>query len=78
LTEQAKRVEDWTHIDHDAICYYKAGGVWYLYVRGLLGNLGGHDVTENANGTITVSPSILIKGKQTIHGYLENGIWRDV
>lgn len=46
----------------------------------LMGNLGDHDVTEHDDGTITVSPSILIKqwnGKQW-HGYLERGVWREV
>jgi hypothetical protein len=47
----------------------------------LTGNLSKHEVTEHPDGTITVSPSILIgkytPGKQW-HGYLERGIWREV
>lgn len=48
--------------------------------NGHLGNLGAHDVTEHDDGTITVSPSILISNPQQgelYHGYLEHGAWRD-
>lgn len=47
----------------------------------LLGNLSKHEVVEHEDGTITVSPSILIrsphKGTEW-HGFLEKGIWREV
>lgn len=50
----------------------------------LSGNLSGHQVTEHEDGTITVSPSILIQytwGNPPIsvewHGYLERGVWRE-
>ncbi len=38
-----------------------------------------HAVTEHEDGTITVSPSILVgdRGKKQWHGYLERGIWRE-
>jgi hypothetical protein len=46
------------------------------------GSLDGHDVIEHEDGTITVSPSILIKGgpdwEELWHGYLEHGDWRKV
>ncbi len=44
------------------------------------GMLSDHDVTEHPDGTITVSPSILVEGDhgKTWHGYLERGIWREV
>lgn len=48
------------------------------------GNLGNHQVAEHEDGTITVSPSILIGpgaiGREgpTWHGYLERGVWREV
>lgn len=45
-----------------------------------LGNLSNHTVTENSDGTITVTPSILIRqgdGK-TWHGYLVGGVWTKV
>jgi hypothetical protein len=48
-----------------------------------LGSLEAHDVVEHEDGTITVSPSILITsedetGKYSWHGYLEKGVWRTV
>lgn len=43
-------------------------------------NLSGHEVVEHEDGTITVSPSILITGRLGLqwHGYLERGWWREV
>lgn len=57
-------------------------GTWFARPPGSqLGNLSAHDVAEHEDGTITVSPSILITelgdGK-TWHGYLERGVWREV
>ena len=54
----------------------------------LIATLGQHTVTEHEDGTITVSPSILVGGnypnspkewaeKHTWHGFLEHGIWRE-
>lgn len=45
-----------------------------------VGSLGKHQVTEHEDGTITVSPSILVYGHhdKTWHGYLEKGVWREV
>ena len=47
--------------------------------NGLLGTIDGkiHVITEEADNTITVSPSILIKPNEW-HGYLEKGVWREV
>ena len=47
------------------------------------GNLARHDVTEHDDGTITVSPSILVNTRwldtdYQWHGYLEHGEWRTV
>jgi hypothetical protein len=57
-------------------------GWWYCRTpNGERGNLGNHDVTEHEDGTITVSPSILVGATQDgpgWHGYLERGIWREV
>lgn len=42
-------------------------------------NLANHQVTEHEDGTITVSPSILVWGggqPGEWHGYLERGVWR--
>lgn len=44
----------------------------------LVANLSGHTVTEHADGTITVSPSIEVSNHQgRWHGFLERGIWRE-
>lgn len=58
--------------------YWKnAGGLWWAYCpRGGVGVLSDHQVTEHEDGTITVSPSILMPG--VWHGYLERGVWREV
>lgn len=52
---------------------------WAVSPNGHLGNLDAHEVTEHEDGTITVSPSILISepnGTELWHGYLEHGVWR--
>jgi hypothetical protein len=53
--------------------------------NGLYCNLAAHQIQEHEDGTITVSPSILVKGHatragndQVWHGYLEKGTWREV
>ena len=65
--------------------YGKLDGIWYCIPPGnekLLGCLRGHKVVEHEDGTITVSPSILISyeggdGNWSWHGFLERGVWRD-
>jgi hypothetical protein len=60
-------------------CNHK--GIWWgCTPNGLLGNLSNHDVVEHPDGTISVSPSILVTdGKDATkwHGYLEFGVWRE-
>ena len=59
-------------------------GCWYArppMERAHLGSLANHEVTEHADGTISVTPSILITGEDAEgdirwHGYLERGLWR--
>jgi len=56
-------------------------GMWVCMVpNGLCGNLSAHRVTEHEDGTITVSPSILVSTMRSSdgswHGFLEKGIWR--
>ena len=59
------------------------GAAWYWYVvtpNGMLGCLASHQVVEHEDGTITVTPSILITGgdsSKSWHGYLEHGAWRE-
>lgn len=56
-------------------------GTWFACApNGLLANLHNHQVTEHEDGTITVSPSILVsdgRGGHRWHGYLEQGVWRE-
>jgi hypothetical protein len=56
-------------------------GFWYASVpNGYSANLAGHQVVEHDDGTITVSPSILVRNGQydeLWHGYLERGVWRE-
>ena len=59
-------------------------GKWYFCCPkgGSIGNLANHQVTEHEDGTITVSPSILVESpwqpQKNWHGYLEHGIWKEV
>lgn len=55
-------------------------GGWHCVPPGtnLLGNLGAHTIEEHGDGTITVTPSILITGHDaTYHGFLTKGEWRE-
>lgn len=58
-------------------------GTWYAVVPDEnigMGNLSEHEVTEHEDGTITVSPSILVEdfNGHNWHGFLERGVWREV
>ncbi len=58
------------------------GKWWCMPPRGVNGPAAGgclvnHTVTEHEDGTITVSPSILLPGACTYHGFLEHGQWRE-
>lgn len=83
MSEQVKRVRNFSGIDPESICYWKHEGLneWYIHFpdRGagdLMGNLANHTVTENEDGTITVTPSILTWNKvERRHGFLTKGIW---
>lgn len=90
MAEQALRLPTPTEpgqfpegFDISRICYW-FDRIWYLYLpRGGLGNLAGHQVTEHEDGTITVSPSVLLtstrKGSanpdKRRHGFLKRGAW---
>lgn len=81
-----KRLEDGHEGTWEPIpgAYWKTDrGTWTAWTpNGLLANLAAHKVFELADGTITVSPSILVTAPHATpsrwHGYLENGIWREV
>jgi hypothetical protein len=53
-------------------------GVWMCRPPGShMGSLQGHQVNEHTDGSISVTPSILIDdGRTKWHGYLTNGEWR--
>lgn len=58
-------------------------GEWYCVTpSGRFGGLSKHSVVEHEDGTITVSPSILVSepniDNTPYHGYLERGVWREV
>jgi hypothetical protein len=61
--------------------YGRIDGKWWIRPpRGSMGLLDLHTVTEHEDGTITVSPSILLEsmdGNVLWHGYLERGVWRE-
>ena len=54
------------------------GKPWCWYTRDPNGDIcsigDNHTVTENADGTITVSPS-LINPNGSYHGFLRDGVW---
>lgn len=54
-------------------------GIWYAKAPGLksgFGSLQNHQVTEHDDGTISVSPSIVMENHTGyFHGFLKNGIW---
>lgn len=65
--------------------YSNWNGLWVICTpNGKHGNITKHTVVEHEDGTLTVSPSILINtsidgGKTWIeewHGFLEHGVWR--
>ncbi len=76
---------EWPQADFSdsEMSYWKEKGIWYLYLPGCgIGNLSAHKIVEHEDGTITISPSILVTGhddekRVQRHGYLERGIWRD-
>jgi hypothetical protein len=84
MEEQTVRIKGYAELIHDKICYYKHDDIWYLYLPKCgLGNLKAHDIIENPDGTISVTPSILVTGHDEgkpmqRHGYLTNGVWKEV
>jgi hypothetical protein len=61
----------------------RADDNWYACCPdGSCANLTSHEVTEHEDGTITVTPSILVSTMRNgekiplWHGFLERGVWR--
>lgn len=79
---QGRRVYDTDLFKPGDYGRHPVSGTWYACSpAGHLGNLAAHDVVEHQDGTITVSPSILVsdtKDNELWHGYLEQGVWREV
>lgn len=72
---QGRRVQEY---EHTPGAYWKHDDKWYAVTpNGMLAGLANHAITEHEDGTITVSPSILVRGHDgEWHGYLERGVWR--
>jgi len=76
---------EWTEETRPIGGYWKINGQWHgMTPNGHMCNMSKHTVTEHEDGTITVSPSILVsttspnKGNtvELWHGFLERGVWR--
>lgn len=69
----------WDHGLPKPGAYWKVDDVWYgCCPNGLLCNLKNHNVIEHQDGSITVTPSILVKAgwrHEQWHGYLTKGEW---
>lgn len=77
---QGRRVQNDNNDAMEIGDYWYAHGHWWAHTpRGLIANLSKHEVIEHEDGTISVSPSILVTSYDgQWHGYLERGIWREV
>ena len=84
----AKRIKGYSELDESAVCYWKLDdGSWMLWLpderiehfNGLLAGLKNHTVQEHEDGTISVSPSVLVTNRNIArHGFFERGVWREV
>jgi hypothetical protein len=80
-----KRHPDGTALSsNDLGGYCRDGDVWVCVTpNGRIGDLSGHEVVEHADGTISVSPSILVYpdeggwSRPGWHGYLRCGVWSE-
>lgn len=84
MSELAKHIKGMEELDDSSICYWHTSEGWFLYLPGCgIGGLGLHQITEHEDGSITASPSVLMKGHKDgqpthRHGFLEHGVWREV
>lgn len=86
MSEQtAIRIYNFSGIQEDQVCYWfnHAENVWFIYLPGCgAGSLRAHVIEEHPDGTITVTPSIRMRGHDNgapteKHGHLTRGVWRD-
>lgn len=81
---QGRRIDPPPHSWGTGACPFQPGDYWKeddgwhaCCPDGQLANLSSHHITEHVDGTITVQPSILVRGGpgEIWHGYLQNGQW---
>lgn len=76
---KAQRVEDIAEAAKtpNKISYWKENDGWWVWMPGVgAASVRKHGATENADGTLTLNPSLLMTGgKFHRHGYLQNGCW---
>lgn len=78
---QGRRRDSDDYLNLEAGDYTVREGVAWVCLPSGAGpsNLRTWDLTEHDDGTITVSPSIQdVSVANGWHGYLENGVWREV
>ena len=79
-----RRIETMDDLDssQDA-CWKDENGCWWVYLIGCgAGILSNHNVEEHVDGSISVTPSILMYGHKDgvpskRHGFLVRGEWKD-
>jgi hypothetical protein len=84
-----KRVYDLEPHEYERGDYGRWHDMWFCRAPGndeeprrFTGNLSNHEVVEHEDGTITVTPSILVSYtwagvEHSWHGYLRNGEWSE-
>jgi len=77
---KAYRIKGHSELNEEEISYWQVSdGTWLLNLPGVgIGSLAKHTVEEHEDGTISVTPSIIIKshlGQR--HGYLTKGEWTE-
>lgn len=84
-TGETKRRKDWDGealLEEGEYALNPKDGAWYFAIpgapRGYAGCLRSHTIEEHEDGTITVSPSVLLTAGdgQQWHGWLTRGIWK--
>ena len=91
MIEPAVRIINHAALDDSKVSYWKNGGDWFLYLPycGIC-RLTLHSVVEHEDGTISVTPSVLMTGHKdggtfsaaygTVtqrHGFLTRGQWHE-
>jgi len=83
MSEQAIHVNGFSSVDDSKVCYWKQDDGWWIYLPQCgAGRMPHHRIEEHEDGTISVTPSIVLTGHNagnptTRHGYLTKGIWNE-